>query len=114
MLKWYKMLYVGNNSKKKASKARWKLDHGKLQTNMYLVTYAQNPENLLEIIGTEQLMQKTVYRRCPEIVGLAASYKEAVSIVQQIIEETYRKQGNTDVRKYLSSRLKESKNKEGE
>ena len=105
MLEWYKKLYIGENAKKDAAKAKWRLNHGKLQMNMFLVTYASNPENLLEIIGTEQLLQKTISRRCPMIVGLAASKEEAMQIVQQIVEETYAKQNDADVRRYLSERL---------
>ncbi len=112
MLEWYKMLYIGENAKKDAAKARRRLNHGKLQMNMFLVTYASNSENLLEIIGTEQLLQKSLHRRCPMIVGLAASKEEALQIVQQIVEETYEKQENVDVRRYLGERLlKSSKQK---
>lgn len=112
MLEWYKKLYIGENAKKDAAKAKWRLNHGKLQMNMFLITYASNPENLLEIIGTEQLMQKTVHRRCPMIVGIAASKEEAVQMVQQIIEETYARQQDVDVRRYLSERLRKNGNEE--
>ncbi len=105
MLEWYKKLYVGENAKKDAVKVKRRLNHGKLQMNMFLVTYASNPENLFDIIGTEQLLQKTVHRRCPMIVGLASSKEEAIQIVQQIIEETYAKQNDVDVRRYLNDRL---------
>ena len=105
MLDWYKKLYVGENAKKDAVKAKWRLNHGKLQKNMFLVTYASNPENLFDIIGTEQLLQKTVHRRCPMVIGLASSKEEALQIVQQIIEETYAKQNDVDVRRYLGERL---------
>ena len=54
-------------------------------------------------------MQKTIYRRCPMIVGLAAGYWEALELVQQIVAETYETQGNTDVRGYLEERLKKEK-----
>ena len=122
MLDWYKKLYIGENAKKDAARARRRLNHGKLQMNMFLVTYASNPENLFDIIGTEQLLQKTLHRRCPMIIGLAASKEEAIQIVQQIIEETYAKQNDADVRRYLGERLlnkkeniKQEKNKqEGE
>ncbi len=115
MLDWYKKLYIGENAKKDVAMAKWRLNHGKLQMNMFLITYASNPENLFDIIGTEQLLQKTVHRRCPIILGLAASKEEAIQIVQQIIEETYAKQKDVDVRRYLAECLldmKENKKQE--
>ena len=110
MLEWYKELYVGENARKNVSKVQRKLNHGKFHKGMFLITYASNPQNLLEIIGTEQLVQKTVYRRCPMIVGIAADRDEALLLVQQIVEETYAKQKDADVRRYLNERLKENKN----
>ena len=46
------------------------------------------------------------------IVGLAAGYTEALEVVEKIIEETYQKQGNTDVRRYLEERLTEENESE--
>ena len=108
MLEWYEKLYIGENAQKDAAKAMRKLNHGKLQMNMFLVTYATNPENLFDIIGTEQLIQSAVHRRCPMIIGLAANKGEALQIVQQIVEDTYKKQQDVDVRRYLSERLLEN------
>ena len=105
MLEWYKKLYIGENAKKDATKAKRRLDHGKLQMDMFLVTYATNPENLFDIIGTEQLVQKAMYRRCPMVIGLASSKGEALQIVQQIVEATYAKQNDVNVRRYLETRL---------
>ncbi len=98
MLTWYKKLYVGDNAKKKKNQMIHKVNHRKLQLEVYLVTLASNPENLLEIISSNQLIQKAVYRRCPMIVGLAAGYWEALELVQQIVAETYEAQKNTDVK----------------
>lgn len=104
---WYKKLYVGEHLEKEIPKIKRKLNHRKLQRNLFLVTYASNPANLLEIIGSEQLIQRILYENCPMIVGVASSKMEAQQIVQQIVEETYAKQGNVDVRRYLSDRQEE-------
>lgn len=58
MLKWYNHLYLGDTAKKKAPKIIRKVNQGKLQFDIYLVTLASNPENLLEIISANQLLQK--------------------------------------------------------
>ncbi|NCB92149.1 MAG: hypothetical protein EOM40_06200 [Clostridia bacterium] len=109
MLKWYKKLYIGDNAKKRQQKIIWRVNHGKVQFDIYLVTLAVNPANLLEIVSANQLLQKTIRRRCPMIVGLADGYDEAVGLVQKIVEETYQTQGDADVRRYLEQLPKEKK-----
>ena len=39
------------------------------------------------------------------IVGLANGYGEAVDLVRQIAEETYHRQNDADIRRYLKERL---------
>ena len=107
MLKWYKKLYIGDNAKKKAPSVRKKVNQGKLQYDIYLITLASNEKNLLEIIQANQLVQKTLRKLCPMIVGMASGYEEALEVVEKIVEETYLKQGDTDVRRYLNDRLAE-------
>lgn len=106
-MEWYRELYVSEELRKEIPKIKRKLNHRKLQRNLFLVTYASNPANLLDIIGSEQLMQRILYENCPMIVAVASSKTEALQIVQQIAEETYAKQGNVDVRRYLSDRQEE-------
>lgn len=104
MLTWYKKLYVGDNAKKRKDRIIRRVNHRKFQMEVYLITLASNPDNLLEIVPAEQLIQKIVYRRCPMIVGLAVGYWEALELVQRIVAETYETQGNTDVRGYLQDK----------
>ncbi len=104
MLKWYKKLYIGDNAKKNASSTIRKVNHKRVVFDVYLVTVASNPENLLEIISANQLLMAVPRKMCPLIVGIASGYAEAVELVQKIITETYQVQGNTDVRKYLKEK----------
>lgn len=101
MLNWSKNLYYGEQAKKKATRIRWRVEHRRPQYEVYLITLAQNPENQLEIIGANQMLQKTVYRRCPEIIGIACGYGEALELVRQLAEATYKMQKNGDIRRYL-------------
>ena len=66
------------------------MEHRRPQYEVYLITLAQNPENQLEIIGANQMLQKTVYRRCPEIIGIACGYGEALELIRQLAEATYK------------------------
>lgn len=114
MLEWYKKLYIGDNAKKKARTTIKKLKQGKLVLSAYVITLASNEKNLLDLFPAAQLKQKVSRNLCPMIVGLADDYEEALQLVQQIIEETYQRQGNTDVRAYLNRRLMEEDDGAGE
>ena len=47
------------------------------------------------------MLQKTVYRRCPEIIGIACGYGEALELIQQLAEAYIKMQKNGDIRRYL-------------
>ena len=48
MLKWCKDLRIGEGVKK-ADKIRRKLNHGKIVPGVYLITFSENPRNLLAL-----------------------------------------------------------------
>lgn len=109
---WYDDLYVSENIRKKAGKIKWKIDHNAGLLQMYVIALAGNSKNLLEIISTKELMQRNYPKKGLVIVGMAKGYEEAVAIAATIIVETMNELGNTDVKKYLSRRRKERRQKE--
>ncbi|HJD13419.1 MAG TPA: hypothetical protein IAA03_06505 [Candidatus Ruminococcus avistercoris] len=101
MLKWYKNLYVGNTAKKKEKTLRRKISCGIGTFNVFVITLAVNEQNHLEIYPAAQLLQKTLRRRCPLIVGIAVGYEEAVEIVEQIVKEVWEKTGTVSIRSWI-------------
>ena len=89
MLKWREDYYVGEGIKD-AAKARRRIDAGRVAFGVYLVTLSENPGNLLEIVPSYMLIQKSYYARCPEIVD----------IVKNIYGET----GAFQVKEYFKNR----------
>lgn len=85
MLKWCKDLRIGEGVKK-ADKIRRKLNHGKIVPGVYLITFSENPRNLLEIIG------------------LAGDKDEAVDMVVEIIREVYDATGDFRIEEYWKNR----------
>lgn len=71
MLKWCKDLRIGEGVKK-ADKIRRKLNHGKIVPGVYLITFSENPRNLLEIIPALTIIQQSAADICPEIIDLPA------------------------------------------
>jgi hypothetical protein len=106
MLKWFKNLYVGDTVTKQENRIIWKVNHGVGVWDVYLITLATNSDNLLDIISANMLLQKTVRRSCPLIVGLAFGYEEALQLVEQIVSEVYQKTGAVAVRQYIEQQLR--------
>lgn len=77
----------------------------KFQPGMHLITLASQPGNLLDIIPAYVLLQKHYPTENLSVVGLAGSRKEALSLVQTIIENVYQATGSFDVAAYMEERL---------
>ena len=103
MLKWNKDLRIGEGVKK-ADKIRRKLNHGKIVPGIYLITFSENPRNLLEIIPALTMVQQSAADICPEIVGLAGDKDEAMEMVTEMIQEVYDKTGDFRVQEYWKNR----------
>lgn len=100
-MKWCRNLYVSEAIGDKAGRIKWKINHNAGTIWVYVITFASNPDNLLDIIPAWQLMQKSYPKKDLEIIGLAKGYDDAIMLVQQIIEETYANTGGVDVWSYL-------------
>ena len=104
MLKWYKYLYIGDNAKKNIEKYKRYLNRGEFVPDVYLITLASNQADQLDIIRSYYLLQDTLYRRCPLIVGVAKGQQEAQNLLLHMVEETYAKTGTANVKEYLMQR----------
>lgn len=100
-MKWYDNLYVGDSIAEKADRIKWKIDHNAGTVSIYVITFASNPDNLLDIIPARELLQKAYPKKELHIIGLAKGYGEAVEVVQKIIDDTFQNTGDVDVYQYL-------------
>ena len=103
MLKWREDYYVGEGIKD-AAKARRRIDAGRVVFGVYLVTLSENPGNLLEIVPSYMLIQKSYYARCPEIVGMAKGKDEAIDLAVDIVKNIYGETGAFQVKEYFKNR----------
>ena len=101
-MKWYPYLYVGEGASKKKNKIIRKLKIGAGMIDVWVITEAANGEDQLDILSSAWLR-----RKLPMIYGIAKGYEEAVDLVVQMAEETYRETGNGDILRYLKSRCSE-------
>lgn len=107
MLNWYKKLYVGDNAKKKKRQLMFKINAGAGVFDVYLITFACNPQNQLEIFSANELKQKARRKCCPMIIGLCCGYEEALEMARTLVEEAYKETGTPNVRKWLENKIKE-------
>lgn len=103
MLKWKENYLVSENIKN-PEKIKQKLEKGKLTYDIYLLTLSENPDNLLDIIAAPMLIQKSFYRICPMIIGMARGKEEAMEMVKNLISEVYQETGSFRVAEYLENR----------
>ena len=103
MLKWCRDLRIGE-SVKEADRIRRKLNHGKIVPGVDLITFSENPRNLLEIIPALTMIQQSAADICPEILGLAGNKDEAVEMTVEIIQEVYDRTGDFRVEEYWKNR----------
>lgn len=89
---------------KDAAKARRRIDAGRVAFGVYLVTLSENPGNLLEIVPSYMLIQKSYYARCPEIVGMAKGKDEAIDLAVDIVKNIYGETGAFQVKEYFKNR----------
>ena len=103
MLKWREDYYVGEGIKD-AEKTKKRIDAGKVALGVYLVTLSENPGNLLEIIPSYMLIQKSYYAKCPEIIGMANGKDEATDLAVDIVKNIYGETGAFQVKEYFKNR----------
>ena len=103
MLKWREDYYVGEGIKD-AEKTKKRIDAGKVALGVYLVTLSENPGNLLEIIPSYMLIQKSYYAKCPEIIGMAKGKVEATDLAVDIVKNIYGETGAFQVKEYFKNR----------
>lgn len=58
-MKWYEDLYVGDSIADKANRIKWKINHHAGTVSIYVIAFASNRQNLLDIIPAWELMQKS-------------------------------------------------------
>ena len=102
-MKWLKQLYVGESISGREQKLKWKINRNVGTFDIYVISFASNKENLLDIIPAIELLQKAYPKKHMQIIGMARGYAEALDVVQQIIEETYHETGDVDVWSYLKN-----------
>ena len=97
-------LYVGESISSIEYQIIEKVYKGKVVPNLYLIVFSTNPENMLDIIPEHEIMQKHYPKSGLKVVGIARGKKEAIGLVQQMIEASLVETGSADVRGLLKAK----------
>ena len=97
-------LYVGETISAKQYKIVEKVHKGKAVANLYLIALSTNPDNMLDIIPEKNVRQRHYPKDCLKIVGIADGEKEALDLVQLMIQESLIETGSADVRPFLKTK----------
>ncbi len=100
-MQWAENLYLTEKTAKKKNRIIQKANRGIGMVNIYLVTLASNPENLLDIFHAAHLKQPGFYKQDLTVVGIAAGYDEAVDLASRIVNDVYQSTGGFIVRDYF-------------
>ena len=100
-------LYVSECWQEKKGKIIKRLADNRLQPQVYVITLAQGEQNNLEFFSSILLKQRIYKAAEIFVVGIAAGYDEAVSLVKDITEQVYKETGDADVRRFITLRQEE-------
>lgn len=101
-LQFFSKLYLGEGiNADKLDKIKKRLEERPVLSNVYVITLAKNPENQLEIYDAKQLAQSYYVKYPPYIVGLASDYDEALTVLEQIVQECFRARGDCRLKEFL-------------
>ncbi len=106
-MRYYKGLYMSDSLQKKKEKIFRRLEKGKLQMDVYLVTLPENERNQLEIFNSNLLLQPDFPKKDYFIVGIIKGYDEAVELVEEITKEVYNETKGADIRSYILKKEQE-------
>ena len=101
-MKFYKNLYVSKLVENKKDKIIEKLKQKDFPMILcYIIVLLEEGEKQMEFYSTGLLHQKQLERDDLFIVGLAAGYRDAIHLVQEITSEVYEETGGADIRAYI-------------
>ena len=97
-------LYVGESISSKEHEIVRKVHSSKLIPDLYLITFSENHDNMLDLIPEWEALQKGYPKEELRVVGIASGKKEAVKLVQLIISDSLKSSGSADVRGFLKEK----------
>ena len=100
-MRFAKNIYLGEGARKNAQITKWKLRFGVGMIGAYCVAIPEYGDDPLEIFHNSVLRQKYYRKKSQLIVGLAEGFEEAALLSAKIMADSYKENGNYNVREYF-------------
>ena len=95
-------LYLGEGIKcEKLDKLKKDLINAPLFTKVFLITISTSPVDQLDILESKYITYPYYNTHALHVVGLADSNKEAIDLIQTIVQDCLDQQGNVDLKSFL-------------
>lgn len=106
-MRYYRYLYLGETLKEKKEKVIRRIETGKLQWDIHIITLPESERNQLEIYAWNQFLQPDYPREDLFVVGIVKGYEEALELVEEITKMVYNETKDTDIRSYILKKEQE-------
>lgn len=101
-LRYRSPLYLGDGiDEAELQKLKKTLQKKPFLGNVYLITFAGNHSDQLDIFHSRYLQLRDWGEEPPYVIGIAKSYEEALRIVEGIAAACYEKRGDACMKEYL-------------
>ena len=103
-MRWYKHLYVGERAKRRRFSIIQNIRHGRFQPGVHIIIPASGSSNLLDILPASELFLD-YYKKQESllILGIGATYDDALETAGRIVNDLYRDTGGFDLKKFLET-----------
>lgn len=106
-MRYYRHLYLGAGIEKKREKVIRRLEEGKPQPGVHIITLPRGGKNQLEIYPAAQFLQPDFPWKDFFVVGIGKGFDEALELVEEITKEVYNKTESADIRSYIIKKEQE-------
>lgn len=101
-MRWYDALWVGPGAAGKKRRIISSIKEHKPVAGAYLITLAENPSEMLDIVPQKMLSNPAYSTDKLYILGIASGKQEAFELVEKMVDYIYRETGALDIRGYFS------------
>lgn len=102
MIRWSRELYLDEQVSNKPEKWKKRVEQAKPSISLYCICFASNENNLFDIINCNEFFFQYYKKKELFIVGLSKTREDAIDLLQDILEDIYRKTGDINVREFFT------------
>ena len=96
-------LYLSEEVKDKEKKIIRAIKRRKLQLNVTVIALPANPNNVLDLYDSKELLQPYYKNAEIEVIGLAGDMDDAKQLVCRIVEEIVQNTGTDYIKEYFAA-----------